>query len=160
MAAPCPDCGFDAAPLSPPDAVVALRSFPRRFAEIGQPDDDDIDAEGGGPSVTTLAAAEAAAGAIAASGEQLRRVLVEDRPDLGPAPAVGAGPAGAPADAIDRLRAAAGGVADLAAAQPASAWSRTGRRNGQNVSAADLLREAVHAGAHELRVAADAPEPG
>jgi hypothetical protein len=161
MAAPCPDCGFDAAPLSPPDALVALRSFPRRFAEVGQPDDDDVDADSsGGPTATTLAAAEAAADAIAASGEQLRRVLVEDTPVLGPAPDVDAEPASAPADAIDRLRGAAEGVADLAAAQPASAWSRTGRRNGQNVTAADLLREAVHAGAHELRVAADAAEQG
>ena len=155
MAAPCPDCGFDAAPLSPPDAVVAMRSFARRFAEIGQPDPDDDDAGVDAPTAETLGAAAAAAAAITTSGEQLRRVLVEDSPAHGPAPDVDAAPTTAPADAIDRLRTAAEGVADLAAGQPASAWTRTGRRGEQDVTAADLLREAVHAGAHELRVAGE-----
>ena len=156
MAVPCPDCGFDPAPLSPPDAIVALRSFGRRFAEIGAGDPDDEDARGDAPTDETLAAAAAAAAAITTSGEQLRQVLVENSPTLGPAPAVGGAPATAPSDAIDRLRTAAEGVADLAAAQPASAWTRTGRRGGQEVTAGDLLREAVHAGAHELRVAGEA----
>jgi hypothetical protein len=156
MAAPCPDCGFDPASLSPPDAVVALRSFARRFTEIGEPDpDDDGGAEGDAPAEKTLAAAAAGAAAIATSGEQLRRVLVGDSPELGPAPDLAAAPATPPADAIDRLRTAAERVADLAARQPASAWTRTGRRAGQDVTAADLLREAVHAGAHELRVAGE-----
>jgi hypothetical protein len=155
MAAPCPDCGFDPAPLSPPDAVVALRSFARRFAEVGQPDPDaeDVEPASDGPTEKTLAAAEAAAAAIATSGEQLRRVLVEDSPVIGPAPDLDAAPASAPADAIDRLRTAAERVADLARDQPASAWSRVGHRPGQDVTAAHLLREAVHAGVHELRVA-------
>jgi hypothetical protein len=156
MAAPCPGCGFDAASLSPPDAVVALRSFARRFAEIGAPDPDDDDdgtAAADVPSEETLAAAVAAAAAISTSGEQLRRVLVENSPEVGPAPDLGAPPAAASPDGIERLRAAAESVADLATHQPLSAWSRTGRRAGKDVTAADLLREAVHAGAHYLRVA-------
>jgi hypothetical protein len=191
MAATCPICGFGPASLSPPDAVVALRSLPRRFRAAAAPDtgdDDDDDFRTGwdsgpdtgrttgpdtgrttgpdtgnragtttGPDArrdAVLAAAGAAAAAIAALGGQLRRVLIEDSPDLGPAPTPPAIPAGSAADALGRLERAAFEVADLAASQPAAAWSRTGRRDGTPVSAADLLREAVHAGVHQLRVAA------
>ena len=129
MAAPCPDCGFDAAPLSPPDAVVAMRSFARRFAEIGQPDPDDDDAGVDAPTAETLGAAAAAAAAITTSGEQLRRVLVEDSPALGPAPDVDAAPTTAPADAIDRrpvrVQADAGWPAARSATPSAAVRSRS-----------------------------------
>ena len=42
-------------------------------------------------------------------------------------------------------------LAELVSAQPADVWTRTGVRAGGPVSAADLLREAVHAGVHRLR---------
>jgi hypothetical protein len=97
-----------------------------------------------------------AGAAIASLGEQLRRVLVDDSPELPPPP--GAAPAapaaGDPATALDRLTAAANAVADLAAAQPATAWQRTGRRGAATVSAADLLRDAVGAGVDQLRLVA------
>ena len=42
----CPVCGFDPTSISPPDAVVALRSLPRRYREAaglapGEFDGDD-----------------------------------------------------------------------------------------------------------------------
>ena len=33
---PCPVCGFDAGTVGRADAVVALRTFPRRFRSVGQ----------------------------------------------------------------------------------------------------------------------------
>jgi hypothetical protein len=57
---------------------------------------------------------------------------------------------GDPATALERLAAATRAAADLAGAQPAEAWSRRGTRATGPVTAADLLREAVHAGAHRL----------
>jgi hypothetical protein len=151
--------GSDAPSLSPPDAVVALRSLSRRFRESaaeserrGRPPDGD-DGDTGPPAADVLRAAGVAAAAIAGLGAQLRRVLVEDSPEL-PAPP-GAAPApGDPATALDRLTAAANAVADLAAAQPATAWPRTGRRGAAAVSAADLLRDAVRAGVDQLRLVA------
>jgi hypothetical protein len=132
--------------LSPPDAIVALRSLPRRFraAAAPRPGRDPHGVE---------AAAGAAAGAITELSRQLGRVLVEESPTLpdSPADSPAAGP-GDPATALDRLAAAAGALADLAAAQAAAAWTRTGRRGGVEVSAAELLREAVHAGVHQLRL--------
>jgi predicted deacylase len=88
-------------------------------------------------------------------GGDLRAVLVEDEPTLatvdGVATTVRTG--GDPVTAFDRLAAAADKVAALAADQPGTAWTRTGRRATGPVSAADLLREAVHAGVHHLRAA-------
>ncbi len=146
----------DSASLSPSDAIVALRSFGRRFRAIGVPepdDEDDTDAEPtGGRIEEALASAAGAASAIAAVGEQLQHVLVDDSPAVGPTPDR-TRPAVPPADAIERLEAAAAGIADLAARQPPTAWSRTGRRAGSPVTAADLLREAVRIGAEALRAA-------
>jgi hypothetical protein len=138
--------------------VVALRSLGRRFRESAAESErrHPPDGETGAPAADVLRAAGAAGAAIAALGEQLRRVLVEDSPELPPPP--GAAPAapgaGDPTTALDRLTAAANAVADLAAAQPATAWQRTGRRGAATVSAADLLRDAVGAGVDQLRLVA------
>ena len=88
----CPDCGFDPSRVSPSDAAVAARSFPRRFrALLVRPDDEDPAVvhrrpAGGGPSAAGHALA-AAAGMAAAAGA-LGRVLTADDPtvDLGPGP--------------------------------------------------------------------------
>jgi hypothetical protein len=130
---PCPQCGFDPATVSPADAIVALRSLPRRFHELIDPDDPDptIDVE-----------AEQAAAEIERLGRDLEQVLVLDHPTL----------QGSTSEGTD-LGDAVTTVADLASRQPADAWARTALRNGETVSALDLLREAVHAGVHHLRVA-------
>ena len=151
MSAPCPECGFDAPSLSPLDAIVALRSLGRRFAALVPPPDPDSGGEGINDEDRRLVMAEAgrAAADIDAIGTDLRRVLVSDRPVVHTSGDLGAEGQGD----VDSLRAAADSVADLAAAQPASAWARVGLRDGAPVSAADLLREAVHAGVHRLRAA-------
>jgi len=148
--------------------VVALRSFARRFRSLGEPaDGDDGDArpdlaESDQVRRRATAATEAgqAADAMAELGADLRAVLVEDDPALdtveGTATTIRSG--GDPLTAFDRLAATADSVAALAVDQPGNAWTRTGRRATGAVSAADLLREAVHAGVHHLR-AAEADQP-
>jgi hypothetical protein len=145
--------GSDAPSLSPPDAVVALRSLSRRFREAAAEAErrrHAPDGDTGAPAADVPRAAGVAAAAISELGEQLRRVLVEDSPEL-PAPPGATPAAGDQATALDRLTAAANAVADLAAGQPATAWQRTGRRGAATVSAADLLRDAVRAGVDQLR---------
>lgn len=147
----CPQCGFEAATVSPGDAVVALRSYPRRYRELAGPPPEAGDEDARRRWEAVMAEAGQAAAAIAALGEDLRRVLIEDHPALTASPH--RSDAGDAATALDRLDAAATAAAAAAEHQPGDAWSRTGSRGAAEVSAADLLREAVHAGIHHLRAA-------
>lgn len=172
----CPGCGFDPSRVSPSDAAVAARSFPRRFrALLVRPDDDDPDVvhrrpPGGGESAAGHALA-AAAGMDAAAGA-LGRVLTADDPtvDLDPGPPPGAdepalefepnrvaaSAAAEPALAVvlDRVAATAGVLAAAVEATSASEWARPGRLpGGKEVTALDVARAGVHAGAHHLRAA-------
>jgi len=180
----CPVCGFDPTSISPADAVVALRSLPRRYREAAGPAADDADPDDGGRDADqaragaggpvagaadqdreqaqrrALVATEAAqaATAIAALGEDLRRVLISDDPPLSTtddtATSGGGGAEGADAEAaIARLAEATAGAVSLVEGQPATAWKRTGHRASGPRSAATLLGEAVHAGVHHLRLA-------
>jgi hypothetical protein len=165
----CPDCGFDPTSISPADAVVALRSLPRRYREAAGPAADDADSDDGGRVADqdreqaqrrALVASQAAqaATAIAALGEDLRRVLISDDPPLSTtdetATSAGGDAEGADIEAaIARLAEATAGVVSLVEGQPATAWKRTGRRASGPRSAATLLGEAVHAGVHHLRLA-------
>lgn len=164
MPSPCPECGFDARGLSPADAAVALRTLPGRFRALTEPASDDPDSSSGSSSGSSeadaavrrggaLAAAGQAAEAIAELGEDLRLVLIEDNPGLKTVgtEATATRHGGDPATALERLTAATTGLAALVTAQPSEAWVRTGTRATGPVSAADLLREAVHAGVHRLR---------
>jgi hypothetical protein len=148
------------ADLSPSDAVVALRSFPRRFAALGSgrsdPDDDDAPTPSPEALATARAAAmreaSAAAAEMAAAGHAMRRVLVEDNPvldQLTPTPT----PAATLEDALGQLTAAIDPVAALASSTAGTDWARTGTLAGTTVTALDLLRDAVQAGAHRLRAA-------
>jgi hypothetical protein len=141
--------------LLPPDAIAALRSLPRRFRATVLPTPEDMPT----PDAvrTALDAAGRAAQQLDAVGAQLRRVLLNDNPELGTPPAAAPGD---PGTALDRVTSAANAIAELAASQPASAWVRTGRRDGATVTAADLLREAVDVGVGELRVAERAWDRG
>jgi hypothetical protein len=140
--------GVPDASLTPPDAIVALRSLPRRFRATVMPNPDDAPA----PDAVGIAldAAGTAAAQLDAIGAQLRGVLLTDSPGLGALPPTGPGDR---SNALDRLTAAATGLADLARSQPASAWVRPGLREGRTLTAADLLREAVDVAIRQLRVA-------
>ncbi|MHB8464436.1 MAG: hypothetical protein ACYDH6_08355 [Acidimicrobiales bacterium] len=178
----CAGCAFDPANVTPADAIVALRSLPRRFGELlsgdaGDPDGPDAERPdrdgqgGGGPDADrararrlVLAHAGQAATAITAITADLERVLATDDPALASDARVATAPAddpSAPTDdptALERLATAAAAAAGAASHQPADAWTRTGRRRDGTVTAGELLREAVHAGVHHLRAAEDEME--
>lgn len=159
----CPECGFDPSGVSPSDAAVAARSFPRRFrALLVRPDDEDPAIvhrrpAGGGPTAAGHALA-AAAGMAAAAGV-LGRVLTADDPTVDdPTADPDPGPTGADEPALevvlDRVAEAAGVLAGTVEGTSASEWARPARLpGGEEVTALDLARAGVHAGAHHLRAA-------
>src|SRR5438477_144547 len=118
MPSPCPECGFDARTVSPADAAVALRSFPRRYhALLALPADNEVEdpvRRPGAGGWSAVAHAWWAALSCDAITEALHQVLVHDHPDIS-APSVD--PAAAPAvdepntEVLDRLTRAATGLA-------------------------------------------------
>ena len=155
----CPECGFDPSTVSPSDAAVAARSFPRRFrALLVRPDDRDPDIvhrrpSGGGLSAAGHALA-AAAGMDAAAGA-LARVRTGDSPTFDPDPGPPTTGDEPPLELVlDRVGAAAGALAGAVEGTRGTEWARPGRlRGGEDVTALDLARAGVHAGAHHLRAA-------
>lgn len=159
----CDGCGLDPSQVTAPDALVALRSFPRRWrALFAGLDDEDTDARaliGRRPEPATWSALEYAAhvaDVLRLYDEWVRRVLVEDRPSL---------PGVDPdrwaddrryadqrlPDVLDGLEAAAGGLADRLQQVEGESWERRGVREGEDVSVLWMARQAVHEGAHHLR---------
>ena len=153
---PCPVCGFDGAGLTPRDAAAALRSYPRRFAALVLADAADVPPADADVHDAVAREAAAARQGVSAAGEAMRRVLITDDPSLAAAVPVAPQPAGVEEE-IERLAAEVNPLADLALQTSGRSWERTGRRDGQPVRALDLLREAVHAGAHHLRAAQKIP---
>lgn len=157
----CPECGFDPPTVSPSDAAVAARSFPRRYrALLVRPDDDDPEIVHRRPGGEPSAAEHAAAGAsgMAAAAEALRSIRTSDDAvvDLDEPSATPAASGGStPLDTIlDRLAAAAGALADSIEPLRGDEWKRTGvERGGGEVTALDVARHGVHAGVHCLRAA-------
>jgi hypothetical protein len=147
---------LDVSHLSGPDAVVALRSFGRRFrtAVLPVPDDDDAIelAERIGPSgISPHDRITAAANDLVLFGQALRRLLVESDPvlpaavtdpaerDWGPSPG-GLGVV----EALDRLADEAGALADAADRIETPEWSRSAAvAGGGSTTALDLVRTAV-----------------
>lgn len=153
----CPVCGLDPTTVRPPDAVAAIRSYPRRYRRLLVRLDDE---EGAGvvtrrPAPDEWSALEHAvhvADVIEAVGDAVERVQVHDDPsidvDVGP-------PRPAPVDdVLQRLSTAAERLASLADSIAGKDWQRSGRlRDGERVTALALVRHAVHVGAHHRRAA-------
>lgn len=153
----CPECGFVFSTVSPSDAAVAARSYPRRYrAALVRPDEDDPDIvhRRPGPGLPSAAdhALEAAAG-LAAAAQGLQQLRSQDRPavDLDPAAAGG----GATLEAVlERLEGAATALAAAIEAIHGEEWDRRlVAGDGQEVTALDVARAGVHAGSHHLRAA-------
>lgn len=152
---PCRECGFDGGRLSPADAAVAARSFPRRYrAAIARRDDEDsVDAlirrrpPDGDRSALELVADAAAA--LRDGAEDIRRVLVTDTPEVG-APAAPA-PPGSVDDALSALEGAASRLAEVLETGQGAEWTRTAISPSGPVSALELAAHAIHDGVHNLR---------
>lgn len=151
----CPDCGLDPRTVKPPDASAAVRSYPRRYRRLLVRLDDE---EGAGivtrrPGPGQWSALEHAAHAgdvIVAVAEAIERLQVHDEPTV----AVEVGPPRpAPVDEVlDRLASGAERMASLLDGIKGKDWHRRGRLpDGEQVTALDLARHAVHVGAHHRR---------
>jgi hypothetical protein len=135
----------------PSDAIVALRSFPRRFGALflGLGEDESPDALAVRPApdgATALGHVAAATDALAAAARGLSQILVTDDPvveaigDGSPTPSAPTGSVGALAERAERVT--------------AESWGRTGRTpDGETVRALDVLWLAVDAAVERLRAA-------
>jgi hypothetical protein len=151
-------CGFDPRTVSPADAAVAVRSYPRRFRAllVGPDGDEEPTPEdlvlrrppGGGWSALEHAAWVAEVMALAA--EALERIRLQDHPSVTvepPAPA--ATELGA---VLGRMEEEAERLAQSIGRVDAHDWKRVGRlAEGGEASALDVARHAVHQGSHHLR---------
>lgn len=160
---------MDLSSLSPSDAVVALRSLPRRFRAVlapperdepgAPPDPDDIAHRPGTDGASALDHARQAARAIDAARMAVHTVFTVDGPavDLMPLDASAAGTsAGATADqALRELDEATSRMAAEIEHVAADSWGRIGTIAGANgsLTALDIVRRAVDAGVTHLKAA-------
>lgn len=154
--------------LSPDDAAVAVRSFPRRFrAVLARPDDDEarVDPDelarrvgpDGRSAVDHLLAAD---GVLALTDRALEQVRSDPDPVLHPGVADLAGasfddPHSALGSLLDQLEATATGLAARIDGVPTDDWARQVRVAGQDaaVGVLDVVRDAVDVAAGHLRAA-------
>ena len=148
-------CGLDPSTVKPPDAIAAIRSYPRRYRRLLVRLDDE---EGAAivtrrPAPDQWSAIEHAvhvSDVLDAVGDAVERVQVHDDPSIdvetGP-------PRRAPVDEVLlRLDMASDRLASAAERIAGKDWQRSGRlRDGERVTALALVRHAVHVGAHHRR---------
>lgn len=150
-------------PIVPSDAVVAMRSFPRRYREVfaSTEDDDSIDAIASRVGPEGRSAAEVVSDVTrtwAVLADALRQVLTSDDAVLHPAVADAsqrvwdAPHPEALADTLDLLGHEADAVVDVVhRSTTVSDWSRSAAvAGGGRVTALDLLGDAVRTGSEGL----------
>jgi hypothetical protein len=153
--------GPDVSRLTPDDAVVALRSFPRRFRAalaLADTDDPGVLRQPGPDGLSALDHAGLAGNDLALLGEAVRQVLREQAAVLPAAvvdpaarPQAAGGPGSADA-ALDLVELEAEALAETAERVAPADWSRVATvPGGRQVTALDVLREAVRATSVHLR---------
>lgn len=157
----CPDCGFVDSSVTPADAAVALRSYPRRFkAVLAAVDEDDIEhlLRRAPDGWSALDHAAHAAAAFTAVGEALRLTAIEDSPVIALAPERRVDVGAADLDRVgDDIAAAASSAADAVDRIKGKDWERVALINDhETVTALDIARHGVHEGVHHLRAAEQA----
>ena len=140
--------GLDPGSITPADAVVALRSYPRRwkgaFAVVEDEDEGDALLKRGDPSALDLLGHSVSA--LRAADGWLRTILVDDRPELAP-------PADVAAQSVDDLEAAADALTRTVESVPPDDWYRAGVTDGAETTALDVVRNAVVTVSDDLRQA-------
>jgi len=157
---------LDVSRLSVPDALVALRSFPRRYREVLRSfeGDDNIEAMArriGPRGTSAIDDTYDTVRTLELLGQSLQQVLVHDGPvlhagTLDPAERVWPEAPDEPIDSLlQQLTAAATRLADAVDRVGAEEWTRSATLTGSDrkVTALDLLREAVRTGSDNLRAA-------
>jgi hypothetical protein len=156
----CPICGFDPEQLSPGDAVVAVRSFPRRwrrlFTAVLEHEDDGealLHAPLGGGS-SPAARLHRVMVVFQRTVRHLDQLWSQQDPALDEVGEDGLDRATTTpvSTLLDDLVAVAGRLAAAIERYRGEQWSRSGHRRGDQVTALDLAREAIHEASHDLRV--------
>jgi hypothetical protein len=154
--------GIDDSQVSPSDAAVTLRSLPRRFGvalalpEEEQRPDDVVHRRPASGGLSAIEHAAYTAAALPQLADALRLVLTRDNPDLTVPPLEAEPPSGASGsvdEVINRLAGAAESLAKDISNVSGPEWTRTGRVDGQSVTALDLVRGAVQLAIFHLRAA-------
>ena len=158
--ADCAKCGFEARTVSPADALAAVRSFPRRYRR--QLQDALLDLDFGDRIITarpngSWSALELTAhvrDALHVFEKRMQRIVQEDAPSLADAE-LEVPPTTAHDQGVELVLATLLSTSDefarTASRVSGDDWIRKGTLGGVEVSALDVLREAVHDGAHHLR---------
>jgi len=158
----CPDCGLDYDTIFPGDALVAVRSFPRRYRALLttlEQEDDPHSILRRRPEPGTWSALEYTAHLADVLDElatRIRRVVVEDHPTVH-----AWDPDQRAAEAryaeqnreqvLAALEAACARLAGVLDGVDPGDWNRTGTMDWGERDALTLARDAVHEGAHHLR---------
>ena len=142
--------------MSPDDAAVAARSFPRRwralFATVaGDDDPGDVLRRAGASSPSALVLARKAADVLAVTAERLDRVRREDSPALSgdPPPST----PGEPEAVLDELAAAADRLAGAIESTDAGDWGRPATLGGGPTDAIGVVGAGIDDAAAQLRQA-------
>jgi hypothetical protein len=160
----CPECGIQYDPISPADAIAAVRSFPRRYREalFGYADDveEDVDAViRRRPDATTWSALEYTAhvrdaldwtaGAISRMNREREPVIEAQDPD--DRARTERYNEQDPEAVIDQLHHAADGLVRALRDVDAGDWERLGHFPWGDRDMLTTARNAVHEGSHHLR---------
>ena len=151
---PCSECGFDAGSVSPEDAAVAIRSYPRRYRALlaGLDEQDDALLLEAPPDGGLSAAGHAAhvADTFDACAEAIEQITTAE------GPTVALDPTNPSIDSVDdalsRLSHAATALALTIEGVHGRTWKRTGMTgaNGE-ITALQVAQHAVHDGHHHLK---------
>lgn len=147
--------GIDPETINPPDAIAALRSFPRRWrSALAFVADDPSAAElvrrRSGDSLSALEHSWKAAGLLESTEEHVGRVRREDRPALASDAAAAERP-GELEDALDAIAAHAPRLATILEKLSPEDWKRAATIDGGEVTILFLARRAVADAASHLR---------
>ena len=158
----CPECGLDYDTISPRDAVLAVRTFPRRYRALlthfGPDEDvDDVIRRKPAPDVwSALEYTAHVAQVLDLLAPTIRQIENENNPHLYFFDSDQQAAEQAYNDwpllrALGELESACADLSSAIEFYDPAAWNRTGRFDYGEREAIDLARNAVHEGAHHLR---------
>lgn len=158
----CPECGLDYDTVSASDAVVALRSYPRRYRQVLEPlaerdDGDEVLRRRPEPDTWSVLEYTAhVADLMPLMAEIFTRMVREDDPSLGfwdpdERAAERAYNEMPLADVLAELKTGCEAAAAAAAKAGPEDWSRQGGFPWGQRDLLTMVRNAVHEGSHHLR---------
>jgi hypothetical protein len=150
----CADCGYQFDPVTAAEAVTLLLDLPTAYRAALNVPDDDLRTQRDAAGWSAIEYAAHAAEVLHSTRKRL--VLVFERDDRPVTPphleAVRASARTSPPELVlASVSAACRDLARLVGAVPDFAWDRTAQRNGEVVTARDLLTDSLHEAYHHAR---------